>query len=161
MNPHYLRFFQLIRDGRYFNVGRGPTRKSYGYVGNTVEQYRALMEAPLDAVCGRTFYLADYEPLALEDWAEGFRRALGAPTIRTIPKPFAMLVARIGDVVASVRPGFPFTTFRLTNVLTEYQANLGPMREVCGALPFSVDEGILATVAWLRTVWGSSIGAIP
>ena len=36
MNPHYLRFFRMVRDGRYFHVGRGPTRKSYGYVRNTV-----------------------------------------------------------------------------------------------------------------------------
>ncbi|MCE9602045.1 MAG: NAD(P)-dependent oxidoreductase [Gemmatimonadetes bacterium] len=160
MNPHYLRFFGLIRDGRYFHVGRGPTRKSYGYVGNTVAQYRALMAAPLDTVRGRTFYLADYEPLALEAWADGFRRALGAPPIRTVPRALAVLTARVGDLIARVRPGFPFTSFRLNNVLTEYQAELGPTREVCGELPYTVDQGILATVAWLRSVWTSPPGVV-
>jgi nucleoside-diphosphate-sugar epimerase len=158
MNPHYLRFFQLIREGRYFHVGRGPTRKSYGYVGNTVEQYRALMSAPLDAVRGRTFYLADYEPLGLEAWAEGFRRELGAPPIRTVPRSLAVVAARVGDLIARVRPGFPFTSFRLNNVLTEYRAELGPTREVCGELPYTVDQGTLATVAWLRSVWTSPAG---
>src|SRR6266849_2379062 len=39
MNAHYLRFFRMIRDGRYVHIGRGPKLKSYGYVGNTITQY--------------------------------------------------------------------------------------------------------------------------
>jgi nucleoside-diphosphate-sugar epimerase len=159
MNPHYLRFFQMIRDGRYVHVGPGPTRKSYGYVGNTVAQFAALATAPVDSVRGRTFYLADYEPLALESWAEGFRSAFGAPPIRTIPRPIAITAARVGDLIAKVYPSFPFTTFRLTNVLTAYQADVGPTRAVCGDLPFSTEQGIAATAEWLRTLWAAPADA--
>ena len=154
MKPHYLRFFRMIRDGRYVHVSGGPYRKSYGYVGNTVVQYQRLIEAPADRVRGRTFYLADYEPLVLEEWAELIRAGLGAPPIRTIPRAVAASGARVGDLL--VRLGwrsFPFTTFRLTNVVTSYVMDLGATREVCGDLPYSLADGVSATVAWMRSVW--------
>lgn len=153
MNAHYLRFFAMIRDGRYFHVGRGPTLKSYGYVGNTAEQYAAILEAPDHRIHGRTFYMADYEPLAIEGWAEAFRRHLNAPRIRTIAPLVATTVARVGDVISLVRPSFPFTTFRLRNVLTAYQADVGPLQELCNSLPYTVDRGVDLTVQWLRDEW--------
>ncbi len=154
MNPHYLRFFGMIRDGRYFHVGRGPTYKSYGYVGNTVHQYLRLLDADAGAIHRRMFFLADYEPIALEAWAEAFRAALGAPPIRTLPRPVARAAARLGDLInlAGMR-GFPFNSFRLNNVLTEYRADLSGTREVCGELPYTMAQGVLATAAWLRELW--------
>jgi nucleoside-diphosphate-sugar epimerase len=156
MNPHYLRFFQMIRDGRYFHVGGGPRRKSYGYVGNTVAQYLALLDAPAEAIHERVFYLADYEPIGLEAWAEAFRAALGAPPIRTLPLPLARLAAGIGDLVnlAGFRR-FPFNSFRLNNVLTAYRVDLSSTRAVCGELPFTMQDGVAETVRWLRDVWAA------
>ncbi len=154
MNPHYLRFFRMIREGRYVHISGGPHWKSYGYVGNTAFQYQRLLEAPAGQVHQRTFWAADYEPLNLEAWAERFRAELGAPPIRTIPRVVAAAGARVGD--ALVRLGwrsFPLTTFRLTNVVTSYIVDLTATREVCGELPFDLDEGVAATAAWLREIW--------
>lgn len=154
MNPHYLRFFRMIREGRYVHVSGGPHWKSYGYVGNTAFQYQRLLEAPAGQVHQRTFWAADYDPLNLEAWAERFRAELGATPIRTIPRVVVAAGARLGD--ALVRLGwrsFPFTTFRLTNVVTSYIVDLTASREVCGELPFDQDEGVAATAAWLREIW--------
>lgn len=153
MNPHYLRFFRMIRDGRYRHVGRGPTLKSYGYVGNTVAQYLRLLDAPHEAICRRVFYLADYEPLGLEEWAESFRRAIDAPPIRSMPLWVARAAAKVGDLVnlMGVRR-FPFNSFRLNNVLTSYRADLAATRAVCGELPFTMADGVEETARWLRTV---------
>ena len=154
MNPHYLRFFEMIRAGRYVHIGGAPRRKSYGYVGNTVVQYQRLLEAPSTRVHSRTFYLADYEPLILEEWAERFRVAFGAPAIRTIPMAVAVTAARIGDLVSRVGwRNFPFTSFRLTNVLTSYTVDLTATREVCGEIPYSVADGVAATAVWLQGIW--------
>jgi nucleoside-diphosphate-sugar epimerase len=154
MNPHYLRFFALIRDGRYFHIGRSPLRKSYGYVGNTVAQYARLATIPIKQVQGRTLYLADYEPIDLRLWAEGFRAALGAPPIRQAPVWLARTAALAGDVIKkSIWRGFPFTSFRLRNVLTEYQFDLSATAAVCGPLPYSTEDGISETTAWLRNIW--------
>lgn len=162
MNPHYLRFFRMIRQGRYVHVGGGTHRKSYGYVGNTVVQYQRLLEAPAASVRGRVFYLADYQPLILEDWAEQFRTALAAPPIRTIPPAVASAGAWVGDQL--VRLGwrtFPFTSFRLNNVRTSYVVDLAATQAVCGDLPYSLREGVDATVAWLRATWADGNAAAP
>ena len=91
MNQHYLKFFRMIRDGRYFHVGRGPA--------------------------------------------------------------YTRAAARVGDVIAFAVPKFPFTSFRLENVLTPYQADVAPTRAVCGEVPYSVDQGIDATAKWLLDLW--------
>ncbi len=154
MNPHYLTFFRLVRDGRYVHVAGGPTLKSYGFVGNTVDQYRRLLEAPAADVHRRTFYLADDPPIALEDWAEGFRRALDAPRIRTLPRALARTLALIGDGVRTIGVSrFPFTSFRLANVITPSVVELAPTLAVCGPPPIDVEAGTAATVRWLRRVW--------
>jgi uncharacterized protein YbjT (DUF2867 family) len=162
MNPHYLRFFALIRDGRYFHIGRLPLRKSYGYVGNTVAQYARLATIPIEQVQGRTLYLADYEPIDLRLWAEGFRAALGAPRIRQAPVWLARTAALVGDVLKkSIWHGFPFTSFRLRNVLTEYQFDLSATAAICGPLPYSTDDGIRETTAWLRSIWSGPSNQAP
>ena len=152
MNPHYLTFFRMICNGRYRHIGRGPTLKSYGYIGNTVVQYIRLLQAPSSAIHQRMFFLADYEPISLEAWANAFQVALGAPPIGTIPVGIARAVARLGDFVNLLGiKRFPFNTFRLKNVLTAYRADLSSTREVCGQLPYTMEEGVIATARWVHT----------
>jgi len=156
MNPHYLRFFRMVRDGRYFHVGRGPTRKSYGFVRNTVAQYLALLAAPAGAMHRHNFFLADYEPLALEAWADAFAASLGAPRIRTVPRGAAVTLARIGDLVQWAGwTRFPFTSFRLGNVLAAYRVDTRPIAALCPELPCSWQDGVALTTDWLHTVWNS------
>lgn len=156
MNPHYLTFYRMIRDGRYFHV-RKATRKSFGYVGNTIYQYKRLLTAPKEALHRKTLYVADYEPIILEQWAERFRVALDAPRIWRLPYRAARLGARVGDLLN--RAGFqrfPFNSFRLKNVSTEFSVDLSLTRQLCGDdLPVSQQAAVDATAAWLRTIWGA------
>lgn len=156
MNPHYLRFFGMIRRGKYFHVGGGPRYKSYGFVGNTVHQYRMLMTAPAEAIHRKTLFLADYKPIALEAWADAFAVALGAPKIPTLPAVLATAAARVGDVVNLLGwKGVPFNSFRLGNVLTQYIIDMSATEAVCGPVPCSMQEGVRDTAAWLERVWGA------
>ncbi len=153
VREHYRRFLRMIDRGLYFYVGRRPLYKSYGYVGNTAFQYVKLLEAPSERIHRRTFYLADYEPIRLRDWTNAFQRALGAPPIRGCPEWVARFAARVGDLIAAVGfSGFPFTSFRLNNVLTEYRFDTDALREICGPLPFTMAQGVEETVRWLRSV---------
>jgi nucleoside-diphosphate-sugar epimerase len=151
MGLHYQRFFRMITLGRYFHIGTKPLYKSYGYVGNVVHQYARLLAVDSSAIARRTFYLADYEPISLRAWADAFQRGLRAPPIRSIPEPVARVAAAVGDVVNRVGwQQFPYNSFRLGNVLTEYVFDLSPTRDVCGPLPCSLEEGVDETVRWLN-----------
>jgi GlcNAc-P-P-Und epimerase len=159
MNPHYLRFFNMIRAGRYVHVGRKTVAKTYGFVGNTIHQYAQLLEAPASSIYRRTFYLGDYEPLDLRAWSEAFRHELGAPRIRTLPVSIAWTVARIGDALNGLGfSRFPFNSFRLRNVLTPSVIDLSETEAVCGALPYTISDGIAQTATWLRATWSGSPG---
>jgi GlcNAc-P-P-Und epimerase len=157
MNPHYLTFFRMLRDGRYFHIGDGATPKSYGYVGNAVHQYVRLTDAPAADVHARTFYVSDYEPVLLREWAECFRRELGGPPIRSIPKLLARAGAFTGDALNAVGyKTFPFNSFRLNNVLTASTVPVENTRRVCGPLPFTMQSGVRHTAVWIRRSLGAA-----
>jgi GlcNAc-P-P-Und epimerase len=150
---HYQRFLRMIERGRYVHVGRRPLYKSYGYIGNSVHQIRRFLSAPADRIHGRTFYLADYQPLSLRLWAEAIQRELGAAPIHTVPEPAARAIALAGDILNHLGwRAFAFNSFRLRNVLTEYQFDLRATEEVCGPIPYSMNDGVRALVEWFKTV---------
>jgi GlcNAc-P-P-Und epimerase len=151
MGAHYRRFFRMIAAGHYVHIGRRPLYKSYGYVGNVAYLYRTLLTVPAAVIAGRTLYVADYEPLSLRGWTDEFQCQLGAPPIRRVPESLARAAAALGDVVNRLGlRGFPYNSFRLRNVLTEYVFDLAATAKICGPLPFSTQDGITATVSWLR-----------
>jgi hypothetical protein len=57
--------------------------------------------------------------------------------------------ARVGDAINALGfRGFPFNSFRLNNVLTEYVFDLSRTREVCGPAPYSLDRAAEITAQW-------------
>jgi GlcNAc-P-P-Und epimerase len=153
MSPHYRRFLHMIRRGYYFHVGREPLWKSYSYIGNIVFQYQRLLEAPVNLIHRKTFYLADYEPLDLLAWCDAFQRAFQSRPIPHVPGFVAKALAGCGDIANAVGlKRFPFNSFRLTNVLTQYRFDTEATRAVCGALPYSTEQGVAETARWLRSL---------
>lgn len=143
----------MIRSGSYFHVGHGPLFKSYGYVDNMAHQYLVLLTAPKEQVHQRVLYLADYEPIDLVRWCDALQVALKGPRIRAIPHWVARPLARVGDVLNSVGfSQFPFNSFRLRNILTQYRFDLEDTRAVCGALPFTMQQGVDRTAAWFDSL---------
>jgi len=153
MPPHYRRFFELIRKGRYFHPGPQPRYKSYSYVGNIAVQYERLLLAARELVHQKTFYLADYEPISLRSWVDTFQECLGARPVPTYPKWAVSLAAGIGDLISLLGfRNFPLTSFRLRNILTEYVFDLSATKQVCGELPYGMRDGIEETVRWLKSL---------
>jgi nucleoside-diphosphate-sugar epimerase len=151
MSAHYRRFLRMIERGRYFHIGRRMLFKSYGYVGNVVHQYRALLTAPAERIQGKVFYLADEPPLSLRAWVDCLQRAFGAPPIRTVPERLAWGLAKVGDAVNAVGiHAFPFNSFRLNNVMTEYRFDLSETVRICGPSPYGMEAGVAELVAWFR-----------
>jgi hypothetical protein len=153
MSAHYQRFLRMIQRGYYFHVGNSPLWKSYSYIGNIAFQYLRLLEAPADLIHRKTFYLADYEPIDLLAWSDAFQRAFQSRPIPHMPLGLAKMLAYGGDAVnAAGLSKFPFNSFRLNNVLTQYQFDLKPTAVVCGPLPYNMEQGVAETAAWLRAI---------
>jgi len=148
----YRAFFTAVARGRYVHPRGARVRKSFGFVGNTVHQLERLLEAPAETVDHRTLYVGDDPPLLLHDWVERIRRALDAPSVRSVPVPLLRVAATAGTWMQ--RLGWdeaPLTRFRLDNLLTEMVYDLAPLHEIVGPPPFALDEGVRETAAWLRS----------
>ena len=151
MSSHYQRFLRMIRRGQYFHVGNDPLWKSYSYIENIAFQYQRLLEAPAESIRRKTLYLADYEPIDLLAWCDAFQRAFGSRPISHVPLAVARTFAYCGDAVNAIGVrNFPFNSFRLNNVLTQYRFDTKATEAVCGPLPYSMEQGVAETAAWLR-----------
>ena len=146
----YRRFFELIRRGSYVHPSARPILKSFGYVENLVHQLHRLAQAPPARVHGRTFWLADYQPVVVSEWASDIAAKSGARSIPTVPVSFLRVAAVVGDLAAKVGVGFPMTSFRLDNLTTDMVFDLSATEEVVGSLPFSAEQGTSRTIEWLR-----------
>jgi nucleoside-diphosphate-sugar epimerase len=152
MSAHYQRFLRMIAKGRYVHVGASPLQKSYGYLGNVVHQIDRLLFAPATEIHGKTLYLADDPPLSIREWADAIQRQMRAPPIRTVPIGLARLLARAGDAVNDLGfRAFPFNSFRLNNLLTEYRFDLSETLRICGPTPYTIEEGVRELVEWFQS----------
>jgi GlcNAc-P-P-Und epimerase len=153
----YKDFFTAVDRGRFVHVRGHRVRKSFGYVGNTVHQLRRLAECEPAEVQGATLYMGDYPPVCVDEMAELMRGELGAPRIRTVPLAVLKPVALGGDLLKAVgwkEP--PLTRFRLDNLLTQMVLDLSHLESVVGPLPYTVEQGVVETVGWLRAHDGAA-----
>ncbi|HEY4812107.1 MAG TPA: NAD(P)-dependent oxidoreductase [Solirubrobacteraceae bacterium] len=149
----YRTFFLTIAANRYVHVGRRPVHKSFGYVGNTVQQLAAIAETSSadPELDGTTMYLADSPPIEVMDMANRIQRQLSSRPIRTLPRNPVKLGALVGDLLQKLgwtEP--PLTSFRLDNLLTEMIYDTTPLNQIVPQLHYSLDEGIRCTVDWMR-----------
>lgn len=150
MQRHYVKLLSYIQQGKYFHHGSGQLLKSYAYAGNIAYQYARFLDADDAAIQGKTFYLADYEPLSLRAYIDGIADRLGVKRPITLPLPLTRFLALGGDVLNLLGYPFPYNSFRQRNIRTEYVFDLSGTREICGPLPYSFEEGLDATVDWFK-----------
>jgi len=68
------------------------------------------------------------------------KKEMGAPKIRRMPYAAAKTVALIGDVLKFFGwHSVPLSSFRLTNIMTEYVFDLSPIMEISEKLPYTID----------------------
>ena len=150
MNEHYRSLLRYIDKGVFFHSGGGALYKSYSYAGNIAYQYVRLLEAENQAVHGKVFYLADYEPLSLRAYVNALAAEMKMRQPVTIPLSIAHMVARLGDAIGAFGVRFPYNSFRLRNIRTEYIFDMNRTEAVCGPLPFDFATGVRETVAWYQ-----------
>lgn len=145
--PTYRRFFELIIRKRYFNFSGTLSTKTYGYIGNAVYQIDELLKSDSDN--RRTFYIGDYQPVNIKEWAAEIGRELNYSII-SIPRPIIWLAAKFGDIFSCLNIKFPINSFRYKNMTTD---NIVPLEETKIIAPdtlFSRAEGNRLTIKWMQ-----------
>ena len=148
----YGRFFRMVGRGLYFHPGRIDPPKSFGYVGNVIFQIEAILAAAQERIHRKVFYLSDYDIFTIRQWADTIARTMCGRAARTIPAPLVRPLAWAGDLLklCGGREA-PLSSFRLRNMRADTTGiPLEPTRQLTGPLPYSMEEGVARTVAWLR-----------
>ncbi|RED96147.1 NAD-dependent epimerase/dehydratase family protein [Marinoscillum furvescens] len=148
INEHYLSFLRLLKKRLYFHSSSKPLYKSYSFVENIAFQYIKIMEAESSQVHKKTFYLADYTPLSLREYTTKLALSVGGKKPITLPLWLASILAKLGDLTKVLGLPSPFNSFRLNNILTEYQFNTDELQKITGPLPVDFMEGINKTAKW-------------
>jgi len=150
----YGKFFRMIAKGYYFHPGGVNPPKSFGYVGNTVFQIRKLLDADREQINRKVLYLSDYEIFTIKDWADMISMKLRNKRIKIVPQAFVCLLAWGGDLLklCGIKEP-PFSSFRLRNMRADTTGiPLEPIKQITGPLPYSMEQGVEETIAWMLQV---------
>lgn len=145
----YNRFFHIVLKRMYFHMGKRACKKTYGYVDNAIYQIMSILQADEEKVNHKVFYLGDYEPYDITEWANEIAKHAGIK-IPNIPYFCFKLAGWFGDFLKLFGISFPMTSFRLHNMTTDNVHNLNPIKEIAPNLPVAREEGTVKTLEWIE-----------
>lgn len=146
----YDKFFRIVLNRMYFHMGRRACKKTYGYVDNAICQIMSILKAPEEKVMRKVFYLGDYEPYDITEWADEIAKCVGIK-IPNIPYSLFVIAGWFGDLLKKIGITFPMTSFRLKNMTTNNIHNLELIKELAPKLPTSREEGNHRTIEWIHS----------
>jgi GlcNAc-P-P-Und epimerase len=147
----YDKFFRIVMKRMYFHMGSRACKKTYGYVDNAVYQIMSILNADSEKVNRGIFYLGDYEPYDITEWANEIATEIGI-TIPKIPYFLFLLAGWFGDILKKIGITFPMTSFRLHNMTTNNVHNLSPIQKIAPNLPVDRNTGTKRTIEWIENV---------
>lgn len=145
----YDKFFHIVMKRMYFHMGKKACRKTYGYIDNAIYQIESILKAEPEKVNRNVYYLGDYEPYPITDWANEIAEMEGI-SIPQVPYLCFKLMGYVGDVLKKIGIAFPMTSFRLHNMTTDNVHNLDPIKSIAPTLPVSRLEGTERTLEWIH-----------
>jgi len=149
-HPRYDKeFWHILKKGLYVHPKTSkPVIRSYGYVGNVVWQIEEILKAQSDKVHGRVLYLGD-KPISQIEWVNAFSVAITGHKVRVVPSSLLWGLGFLGSILSRFRIGFPMTLSRYHSMTRDYIVPMDPTFNTLGLPPFSIEEGVEATVKWL------------
>ncbi|MBP7087947.1 MAG: NAD(P)-dependent oxidoreductase [Candidatus Omnitrophica bacterium] len=147
----YYNFFNLLIKGKFFNIKEGSSTKTFGYIKNTVYQMDKLLFLENPDINQKTFYLGDYTPLNISQWAKQITAILGKNPPLELPLKLFKIAAFIGDISKKIGiEKFPMSSFRLNNMTEDNIIDLSDIRKIIPSLPYSVEDGTKETLEWMK-----------
>jgi nucleoside-diphosphate-sugar epimerase len=151
MGAPYDAFFRYVAQGLYLHPKDRKIEKSFGFVGNTVQQIITIALGGDKNLNGKTIYLADYEQIDVFKWGNEIRLQMGKMPLKTAPFWVLRTAAKFGDMFKLL--GFnnvPLSSFRLDNLLTNMPHDTSEIQSILPSLPFTYQEGIRLTIDWIK-----------
>ena len=145
----YDKFFRIVLNRMYFHMGKRACKKTYGYIDNAIYQIMSILQAPEEKVMRKVFYIGDYEPYDITEWADEIAKCAGIK-IPNIPYLLFVMAGWFGDFLKLFGISFPMTSFRLKNMTTNNVHDLEPIKELAPNLPTSRQEGNVKTINWIQ-----------
>lgn len=142
-------FYWALDRGLYLHPRSSPCFRSFGFVGNLVDQMIALLTANDKEVLGRTFYLGD-PVMNVVEFADAFSQRMTGKPVRMVPSIALLWLARLGDVGRRFHLPTPITTSRYRSMTEDYLVPLTPTFEVTGYPRYALEEAVELTLAWLE-----------
>lgn len=146
----YDKFFRIVLNRMYFHMGKRACKKTYGYIDNTIYQIMSILKAPEEKVMRKIFYLGDYEPYDITEWANEIAACAGFK-IPQIPYFLFVLAGWLGDFLKLLGITFPMTSFRLKNMTTDNVHDLSLIEGIAPHLPIDRQEGNRKTIEWISS----------
>lgn len=147
----YNKFFHIVLNHMYFHMGKRACKKTYGYVDNAIYQIMSILDADAEKVNRKVFYIGDYEPYDITEWANEIAKEAGI-WIPRIPYWCFMCAGWLGDLLKKFGVAFPMTSFRLHNMTTDNVHNLDQIKIIAPNLPVTRKEGTKRTLDWINNV---------
>jgi nucleoside-diphosphate-sugar epimerase len=144
----YKTFFDTIKSGKFFMPKNINPKKSFGFVLNTTYQLDKLLFT--QDKLKQVYYLSDYPNIEVGTWANLIAKYFDVSKPKSLPLSLLKIVAFGGDVLKKL--GYknpPLTTFRLNNLITDMVYDLSALEDVCGKLPYQLEEGVKITTEWI------------
>lgn len=146
----YNKFFHIVLNRMYFHMGKRACRKTYGYIDNAIFQILSILKAPEEKVMRKVFYLGDYEPYDITEWADEIASCTNIKIPR-IPYFFFVVAGWLGDLLKQLGIAFPMTSFRLHNMTTDNVLDLNPIQGIAPNLPVRRVDGTIRTLEWIKS----------
>lgn len=146
----YRNFFDMILSKKYFHVGHKGCSKTYGYVGNAVYQIEKLLFCDTKNLDNKVFYIGDYVPTNIEEWANEISMEIFGKKIIRMPYFIIKCAAFFGDFLKLFGFHFPMTSFRLHNMTTDNIVPLDNTRQIAPDLPYERVEAVHRTLQWMQ-----------
>ena len=146
----YKNFFLMIKNGIYFKPTNNKIFKSFGYIDNSIFQIKKLLSCNKIHTQKKNFYLSDYEPIEINEFANKIANNFNSSKPIKIPFFLLDLGAKFGDILKLFNISFPITTFRLNNLKTNMIYDTKDLKKISGSLPYDINMGIRKTVKWIN-----------
>ena len=135
----------------YFHVGNKSTTKSFGYVGNIVNELIYYMNRNTKFYELDILYLSDINPISIELWANKISFLSKSRKIIKVPYIVIWLAAKLGDLLKLFNINFPMYSYRLMNMTTSNVIDKKFISNHSKRGITELDRGIINTLNWINS----------